>query len=160
VTADDLGSRDDPLTLGGRAWSAWVRFEDAARGATTEPGVYIARSGNDIVYVGMAGPRRGAGVRGRLQIYARGRGAVSGLGEAALDRALADPTWLAVRLEQLKADGPSRTKRWAADAVAHADLYVCWTTAPDRHTALAWETEALMELEDVALWNRDRPAPS
>jgi hypothetical protein len=42
----------------------------------------------------MAAERRGQGIRGRLTVYRRGRAAVSGLGEAAMDRALRDPDWL------------------------------------------------------------------
>lgn len=157
VIADDVISEDGALRLCGIGWSSWSPLEFAAREATTSPGVYIARSGADIVYVGMAGERRGMGVRGRLQIYARGRGAVSGLGEAALDRALADPVWLGDRLARLQAEGPERAKQWAADAMRHADLHLCWTSAPDSETARAWETDVLQELEDVALWNRARP---
>jgi hypothetical protein len=58
---------------------------------TRLPGVYLARQGDhdDLVYVGMAGERRGQGIKGRLIVYSRGKAAVSGLGEAALDRALA-----------------------------------------------------------------------
>lgn len=47
---------------------------------------------HEIVYVGMAGERAASGtpqgLHGRLTAYQRGRGAVSGFGEAALDRAL------------------------------------------------------------------------
>lgn len=50
------------------------------------PGAYMARTGETgpLVYMGMAGERRGRGVRGRLETYQRGKGAVSGLGEACL----------------------------------------------------------------------------
>lgn len=156
VTTEDV-TATDRLRLGDFEWSTWHTLDVAAREATIHPGVYVARSGNDLVYVGMAGERRGMGVRGRLQIYARGRGAVSGLGEAALDRALADPVWLRARLDSLHADGPARAKDWARDAIRYADLQVCWTVAPDAQTAKAWEHRILEELEDVALWNRARP---
>lgn len=50
------------------------------------------------------------GLRGRLTVYGRRRGAVSGFGEAALDRALADPDWIAAQLEALRTSGAKRTK--------------------------------------------------
>lgn len=66
------------------------------------------RPGGDIIYVGMAGERRGQGVRGRLAIYGTGKGLASGLGEAVLDRALADPDWLQQRLDEVHAGQPRR----------------------------------------------------
>ena len=59
--------------------------------------MYLAREGLDgpIVYVGMAGERRGKGIRGRLNVYGSGKALVSGLGEAVMDRALADVDWVA-----------------------------------------------------------------
>jgi hypothetical protein len=38
----------------------------------------------------MAGERRGQGIRGRLNVYGSGKALASGLGEAVMDRALAD----------------------------------------------------------------------
>ena len=75
-------------------WSPWRPFATAATEGTSSPGVYTFRNrvDHDVVHVGMARERKGAGVRGRLRVYRTGKGAVSGLGEAALDRALADPT--------------------------------------------------------------------
>lgn len=157
VEIGDVSESRGRLQLGDFEWSEWHALDVAAREAPTQPGVYVARSGNDLVYVGMAGERRGRGIRGRLQIYARGRGAVSGLGEAALDRALGDPDWLTARLASLHVDGPVRAKDWARDAIRHANLDVCWTVAPEATTARAWEHRTLQELEDVALWNRARP---
>ncbi len=157
VTTSEITGANGAPRLGGLRWSDWHPLDVAAREATTDPGVYIARSGSQVVYVGMAGERRGMGVRGRLQIYARGRGAVSGLGEAALDRALADQAWLSDRLHRLHPEGPSRAKQWAADAMEHAHLHICWTSAPTAEAARETETAVLLELEDVALWNRARP---
>jgi hypothetical protein len=57
---------------------------------------------------------------------------VSGLGEAVLDRAVADPDWLTARLHDLRANGPTRAKEWAA-------------------------AEFNREPLDVSLWNRARP---
>jgi hypothetical protein len=80
-------------------WSPWVPFDIGAITAPRLPGVYMAREGPDgpIVYVGMAGERAGSGkpkgLWGRLGVYGSGKGMVSELGEAASDRALADPDW-------------------------------------------------------------------
>lgn len=158
VAADDVPTEHDTLRLLELEWSPWHSLDHAAKEATTSPGVYAARSDGQIVYIGMAGERRGLGVRGRLQIYGRGRGAVSGLGEAALDRALADPAWLSQRLTRLLTEGPSRTKHWAVAALQRAELEFCWVGAPDGATAREWETQILLELEEVALWNRARPS--
>lgn len=79
------------------------------------PGVYMAREGTagPIVYVGMAGERAGRtgtgtpkGLRGRLGVYASGKGLASGLGEAVMDRALADPGWLRERLTEVESGEP------------------------------------------------------
>lgn len=106
--AADLIALVDPMV----DWSAWMPFEEVVRSATKQPGVYMARTRETgpLVYVGMAGERRGRGVRGRLETYERGKGAVSGLGEACLDRALADPDWVAERLADLKDGAPLRAK--------------------------------------------------
>ena len=74
-------------------WSPWVPFAEALDVAPREPGVYVVREGRagPIVYVGMAGERRGSGLRGRLRVYASGKALTSGLGEAVADRAFADP---------------------------------------------------------------------
>ena len=65
-------------------------LNDAINQAPTRPGVYVARSmsAGAVCYVGMAGERRGKGVRGRLLVYATGKGLASGLREASFDRAL------------------------------------------------------------------------
>lgn len=66
------------------AWSPWLPFDAAVAAAPREPGVYLARqTADDLVYVGMAGERRGQGIRGRLNVYWRGKAAVSGLDETA-----------------------------------------------------------------------------
>ena len=75
-------------------WSLWLPFVEAPAAASRLPGVYIAKDSAQLVYVGMAAERRGQGIRGRLTVYHRGRAAVSGLGEAAMGRALGDPIWL------------------------------------------------------------------
>ena len=93
-----MGAADITDTLA--EWSPWYPFDDACKEAPRLPGVYMARLSIDgpVVYVGMAGERRGTGVRGRLTVYSRGRAAVSGMGEAAMDRALADVAWMQDRV--------------------------------------------------------------
>jgi hypothetical protein len=139
-------------------WSAWVPLAAARATAPTLPGVYLAREGADgpIVYVGMAGERRGEGIRGRLTVRSTGKGMVSGLGEAAMDRALADPAWLRERLVEVEQGRPLRATAWARAALARADLHVRWTVTPDRPSALALERAVLDTLDDLELWNRAR----
>lgn len=157
LPAERVTDASGAITLGGVDWSRWTALAVAAKSATQSAGVYLARVGEDVVYVGMAGERRGQGVRGRLTVYARGRGAVSGLGEAALDRALADPDWVAERLSQLIQEGPARAKDWAAAALDREPLEVAWTAAADAEAARAIERQVLIELADADLWNRARP---
>lgn len=118
----------------------------------------MAREGVDgaVVYVGMAGERRGRGVRGRLSVYSRGKAVVSGLGEAAMDRALADPAWLKARLADVEAGRPERAAAWGRLALERADLHLRWTVASDRAEALALESAVLIELSSTDLWNRRR----
>jgi len=139
-------------------WSTWVPWSDAVGTASLRPGVYIARVGadGDVVYVGMAGERRGRGIRGRLTVYRRGKGAVSGLGEAAMDRALADPAWLRTRLAAVERGHPERTSAWATAALERVDLHVRWAERDDRAQALALEAAVLEALVGSDLWNRRR----
>lgn len=129
---------------------------EAVATAPLLPGVYMAREHVDgaVVYVGMAGERRGRGIRGRLTIYSRGKGAVSGLGEAAMDRALADPVWLRSRLADVEAGHPQRTSAWAKAALERADLHLRWAVRADRAAALALESAAIAALGSSDLWNR------
>lgn len=146
-------------------WSEWVPFGEATLSAPRSPGVYVVREGElgAVIYVGMAGERAGRtaqgkpkGLRGRLSVYASGKAAVSGLGEAAFDRALADAAWIRDRLAELERDGPQRTKVWARDALVRADLQVCWAVTVDKAAAKMLETEVLIALADQDLWNRAR----
>jgi hypothetical protein len=98
-------------------WSLWFPFVEAVAVAPRLPGVYMAKDSAQVVYVGMAAERRGQGIRGRLTVYRRGRAAVSGLGEAAMDRALRDPDWLRARLEAVEKGADWRTRDWAAAAL-------------------------------------------
>lgn len=120
--------------------------------------MYQARLGADgaLVYVGMAGERRGQGVRGRLMVYHRGRGAVSGLGETALDRALGDVAWLRGRLKQVEAGAQFRTRDWATAALERVDLHVRWAVTVDGVAARRLERAVLDELARAELWNRLR----
>ncbi len=141
-------------------WSPWAPFATAAPQAPRLPGVYAFRepATGVIRYVGMAGERRGSGtpqgVRGRLNVYSRGKGAVSGFGEAALDRALADPAWLRQQLTLLETDGPRRAKEWAASAIARLSLEVSWATTADRNAARALEQSVVDLARPHGLWNR------
>ena len=135
-------------------WSEPLPLAEAASLAPTLPGVYILYCGDPPVatYVGMAGERRGAGLRGRLRVYLSGKGAVSGFGEAAFDRARQDGAWVAERLAEAKAGTPKQTKEVAALAVTRLDPRVCWAVTADKAEALALEDSVLAVLPD--LWNR------
>lgn len=142
-------------------WSDWVPFKDAIAAAPREPGVYLFRrpKTHEVVYVGMAGERAGSsggpqGLRGRLNIYRRGRGAVSGFGEAALDRALGDEEWVACQLDSLRRDGPKRAKVWAQEAIQHLAPEVRWTICSSAAAARALEKEIEALLGSHRLWNR------
>ncbi|TCN39811.1 hypothetical protein EV644_103103 [Kribbella orskensis] len=139
-------------------WSTWVPLKEAIATAPLLPGVYMAREGarGAIVYVGMAGERAGKGIRGRLHVYSRGKGLVSGLGEAAMDRALADPAWLRARLAEVEAGEPMRAKQWGQAAIERADLQLRWAVTADRHAARALERAVLSSLVSHELWNRLR----
>jgi hypothetical protein len=143
-------------------WSPWVPFEKALATAPLVPGVYMAREGTEgpVVYVGMAGERAGGGrpkgLRGRLSVYLSGKGMVSGLGEAVMDRALADAAWLGERLAEVERGEPKRAKEWGQAALVRAKLQVRWTTTTDKASAAALEQRVLRTLHDTGLWNRGR----
>lgn len=139
-------------------WSPWVPFADALALAPRQPGVYVAREGATgvVVYIGMAGERRGSGLRGRLAVYSSGKALASGLGEAVFDRALADADWLRARLSDVEGGRPARAKEWGRLAFERSDLQVRWATTVDRATAVALERSALNVLSSTALWNRLR----
>lgn len=139
-------------------WSKWIPFAQARTSAPRVPGVYLAREGANgaLVYVGMAGERRGQGIRGRLTIYARGRALASGLGEAVLDRALSDTNWLRERMTEADRDEPRRAKEWGVLAFERADLHVCWAVTADRSTAADLERRVITALQRHQLWNRRR----
>lgn len=135
-------------------------FPDAVAVAPREPGVYLFRDSTThaIVYVGMAGERAGSGrpkgLYGRLAVYRTGKGAVSGFGEAALDRALADASWLEEQARRLREDGPRRAKLWAADAVTRLAPEISWAVRPERADAKFLEDQVVLILRSHGLWNR------
>lgn len=148
------------------SWSPWVPFATGRADAPRLPGVYMVRERTTglVVYVGKAGLRdRGGkgtpkGLHGRLQVYARGRGAVSGLGMACLDRALSDPAWLRERLNEVDAGTPRDALGWAALAVERADLELRWATTASAADAGTLEKKVLFALASAGvLWNRLMP---
>ncbi len=154
----DQGDANEP------EWSAWIPFAEALSLTPRVPGVYMAREGEagEIVYIGMAGERSGGGkpqgIRGRLAIYASGKGLASGLGEAVFDRALADPDWVRARLVELETTGPRRAKHWGIEAFARADLHIRWTTTADKASAAALE-DSLVLAAGGTLWNKASTRP-
>jgi hypothetical protein len=138
-------------------WSAWTRFDLLPAAAPRLPGVYLAANLSGFVYVGMAGDRRGAGLRGRMTAYCTGKAAVSGLGRAVLDRALNHEGFLAGRLAAVVAGERLDAKGWAALAMREAGLWLCWTTTPDRATAVELEEHVLTALHGQGLWNLRGP---
>ena len=137
------------------SWSVWVPLAEAQ--VPRSPGVYLARRGAEgpLVYVGMAGERQGAGLRGRLRRYTSGKALASGLGEAVFDRALADTQWLRERLAEVESGRPRRATEWGKAALAWADLHVCWAVPESSKAAEALERKVLA-LKDVNWWNRAR----
>ena len=137
-------------------WSAWAPLLEAVADAPALPGVYMARErrSGQVVYVGMGGERRGRGLRGRLRVYLSGKAAVSGLGEGAMDRALADADWLAHRLAEVREGSPCRTRVWATRALTRAELEIRWATCADKAAAVALERQTIATLAGTGLWNR------
>jgi hypothetical protein len=141
-------------------WSPWAPFAEALPEAPRLPGVYLFREHDThrIRYVGMAGERGGSGrpqgLYGRLSVYRTGRGAVSGFGEAALDRALADPAWVEARLEGLRAGRPERARDWARDAIVRLAPEVSWSACHERADARHLEVRVEALLRPFGLWNR------
>jgi hypothetical protein len=117
-----------------------------------EPQTHVIR------YAGMAGERIGSGrpqgLLGRLSVYRTGKGAVSGFGEAALDRALGNADWIQAQLDRLLEEGPRRAKDWAADAISRIAPEVSWATVADRLAARALEAKVVVLLRPHGLWNR------
>lgn len=158
---DTAARRDAYRTVTEMAdWSPWAPFANALAEAPRLPGVYLLRDPRDQVirYVGMSGERGGSGrpqgLYGRLTVYRTGKGAVSGFGEAALDRALADPDWVASKLNHLRTTGPQRAKEWARDAIGRLAPEVSWATCADGPDARHLEAQVVLLLGPFGLWNR------
>ncbi|NYJ18502.1 hypothetical protein [Glaciibacter psychrotolerans] len=116
-----------------------------------------------VVYIGMAGERKGKGIWGRLSMYRRGRGAVSGFGEAALDRALSDVAFIEDHLEAVRFGQITRASAWARDAIAWTNVEIRWAACETASEAVALEDEAVRLLKLHGIWNRaaicDRKPP-
>ncbi|ACU37439.1 hypothetical protein [Actinosynnema mirum] len=138
-------------------WSDWTAFDALPAAAPRRPGAYLVADATGPVYAGMAGDRRGAGLRGRMTAYTTGKAAVSGLGRAVLDRALADEGFLVERLTALRAGTRLTAKGWAALALREAGLWVCWSVTADRAQAVGLEERVLTALHALPLWNLRRP---
>lgn len=137
------------------AWSEPRPLRAAIEDAPRLPGVYLIYAGTpveELVYVGMAGERRGKGLRDRLRIYVTGKAGLSGFGEAALDRAVADPEWLRERADEAAAGRALRGKDFAALAVQRLNPIVRWAVAPSRTEARQLERDVGAVCE--RLWNR------
>ncbi|RII94911.1 hypothetical protein DZF98_00310 [Clavibacter californiensis] len=116
------------------------------------------RSGDRIVYVGMAGERAGSGkpsgMRGRLARYTSGKAAASGFGEAALDRALADVAFVRQQLTALEQGKPRRTTEWSQDAIGWHEIELRWTICTDAGAARVLEKQIVQLLRPHGIWNR------
>lgn len=136
------------------AWSAWVPLREARPVAPTTPGVYVIGLAGSPVYVGYAAERSGRGLAGRLGVYLSGKAAVSGFGEAAFDRALADPSWVSERVRAAEASRqPERAKAWAAAAVERLPFEARWASTTDGSAAKELE-KAVIAVLRPGLWNR------
>lgn len=155
--ADDEARLAAYAELAGLAdWSAWAPLADALPEAPRSPGVYLLMepAARVVRHAGHAGERAGSGypqgLHGRLRDHLTGQAPVSGLAEAALDRALADPDWVRERL----AGRPQGARRWAAAAVRRLELDVAWAGCPDRDEA-RWLAGRVVELlRPHGLWAR------
>jgi hypothetical protein len=141
-------------------WSAWAPLLEALPQAPRLPGVYLLREHDThrIRHVGMAGERGGGGrpqgLYGRLSAYRTGHGAVSGFGEAALDRALADAEWVEDRLRQVRTGQTGRTRDWVRLALVRIAPEVSWSACHERSDARHLEMRAEGLLRPYGLWSR------
>lgn len=135
-------------------WSDWRPLFEAVETAPRLPGVYMVRRVGtiDVAYIGSAGERRGSGLRGRLRVYTSGKAAVSGQGEAVLDRALAQPDFIRGCPERAEAGTPLRVKELSRLAMERAEFEVRWTTVASKAEAEALEHQLIAAARD--LWNR------
>ncbi|TNM67769.1 hypothetical protein FHN55_09135 [Streptomyces sp. NP160] len=108
----------------------------------------------------MAGERAGSGrpqgLRGRLRVYVSGKAAVSGLGEAVMDRALASPEFLRARVAEAEAGRAVTVRAMNRLAFDWAALEVAWATTATKQDALDLERAVLNFLAAEPLWNKAR----
>ncbi|KRF36100.1 hypothetical protein [Nocardioides sp. Soil805] len=141
-------------------WSGWAPFAEALPWAPRLPGVYLFREhdSHHVRYVGSAGERVGTGrpqgLYGRLSVHRTGSAPVSGFGEAALDRALADPAWVQDRLDGLRAGRAGRARDWAREAFVRLAPEVSWAACPERADARHLEGQVEALLRPFGLWAR------
>lgn len=141
-------------------WTDWLPLSEGARTIDRLPGVYSMRTGGRIVYAGMAGERAGngrrtpSGMRGRILRYTSGKAAASGFGEAALDRALADVSFVKHQLAALSKGEPRRVTEWAKDAIEWHKVELRWTVCADGVTAKQLEDRIVQLLRPHGIWNR------
>jgi hypothetical protein len=140
-------------------WSPWVSFAEALVGAPRVPGVYLLREplSGVVRHVGLAGERAGSGraqgLHGKFSVYRTGKGAVSGFGETALDRALADPDWVEQQLLALREHGPRPAREWVREAVLRLGLEVSWAVCVDRSDAVYLERQVRALVRTTGLWD-------
>lgn len=94
-----------------------------------------------------------AGLARTNSVYWSGKGAASGSGEAALDRALADPDWVKQQLKRLRTPGPSRRRSEFATPCSRLNLEASWAVCADKTDALYLESRAEVLLRPNGLWN-------
>jgi hypothetical protein len=135
-------------------WSTWAPLAEALPEAPRAPGVYLLLEPavRVVRFAGHAGERAGGGspqgLYGRLRAHVTGHAPVTGFAEAALDRALADPDWVASQA----AAGPARARRWAGAAVRRLELDVAWTTCADADEARWLAAQVVERLRPHGLW--------
>lgn len=146
-------------------WSEWLPFPAQVDEAPRLPGVYLLSVSDVIVYVGMAGERAGSdgmgrpkGLRARLRGYASGRAAISGFGQAVLDRALSDTSFVEAQLSSMLRGESQSVAAWSRAALATRDASFCWAVTQHKAAARALElqVESRLQAAGVVLWNKPR----
>lgn len=142
----------DPLHPGafGLTWSAWYRADDAFRYAPALPGIYMARYQGQLVYVGMAGPRNGKGLSGRLRAYAVGKAPDGGLPYHASKLALQDPRFCDMIATAARRGQPWDIRQIAVQAMGWLSVELRCAAAPDPR---AFEARVIAWVGLDRLWN-------
>lgn len=131
-------------------WTDWLAIAEAVRAAPRSPGVYMARAGGNVVYIGRAGDRRGAGVAGRLRAYASGKSPDSGLIGKAVDRALADVAFTHRICERARDGRPTSLRAIAVAALDHLGIEV---RSAATEAAPSVERDLIASYPAGQLWN-------